>query len=663
MFRRKYPVRFTLKAKITISFIAVILAVGFLTTVTGINLIGIEKINEAQNKVKLDLNSAHESYYQRLHYIRSVLECTSMRKTLKSYVENSQTRKLKSLLDEIRENSSIEVLNITDEEGKIITRSRNISFSGDDVSSNPVVKFVLENRASASSTELIPIEQLKREGPDLASRAEIELVDTPKAKPTDRKSLKQGLMLLAAHPLVENGKFIGVIYGGDLLNMNYRLVDKIKDVVYRNQKYKGVDTGTATIFQDDVRISTNVMDKDGNRAIGTRVSEAVRQKVLDEGQKWIDEAFVVNDWYITAYEPIKNIKGSVIGILYVGMLKKPFRDEEIRVVTIFLAIALLGVLIAIFASNFVAGRIARPLRRMRTVAQEIAAGDYTKKIDIRSQDVVGQLATAFNTMTSKLIGVQKELEQWVTTLEDRVEERTSEIKEMQKELIHVEKMASVGRLAAGVAHEINNPLTGILTNASLLMEEFPEGDPKHEDLKVIVNETIRCRNIVKDLLDFSRQTKPEKKMMNINGIIDTTCELVKNQVSFKNVSIRRDLVENIPDIMLDKNKITQVFMNMLLNAADALPRGGDITVRTFTDKEDGSLIVQIADTGEGIDEENIDHLFDPFFSTKTHGTGLGLAISYGFVQQHGGEITVKSKKGEGTTFSIRFPLNLHKIAT
>jgi len=648
--------KLSLRTKIATSFALVIIASGLVTTLTGIQLLGSGIIKEAQNKVKLDLNSAHEIYYQRLQCIETILKFTAIRKSIKSSLVKNEKKSLKTLLDEVRNKGGIEVLDITDSNGRVILRSRNHLVQGDNQSSNPLVGFVMNRREAVSSTELVCREDLRMEGADFVERAHIAFIPTPKAKPTNKAEETNGMMLLAAVPVMDGDKLLGVLYGGDLLNQNFALVDKIRDIVYKNQRYKGADIGTATIFQGDLRISTNVMNKDGTRAIGTRVSEVVNKQVLGKGKDWVDEAFVVNDWYITAYEPIKNLAGEVVGILYVGILKKPFADAKWSVIAIFLGIGLIGVVIVMVVSNFVAGRISKPLGVMRDVAKQIAAGDYTKDISVESGDVVGELGVAFNTMTKKLFSAQKELQQMVKTLEDRVEERTREIKGMQKELFQVEKMASVGRLAAGVAHEINNPLTGILTNASLLMEDFPGEDPRHEDLKTIVNETLRCRKIVKDLLDFSRQTKPERKFMNLNEVLNATCKLVDNQISFKNSVIKKNLGESLPHVMLDKGQMTQVFMNILLNASDAMPEGGEIVLDSRLSSDDRFIQVSITDTGIGINSKDIDHLFDPFFSTKGYGTGLGLAISYGIVQQHGGMIEVKSRKGKGTTFTVKIPV-------
>jgi two-component system NtrC family sensor kinase len=259
-------------------------------------------------------------------------------------------------------------------------------------------------------------------------------------------------------------------------------------------------------------------------------------------------------------------------------------------------------------------------------------------------------------MAKEIDKEKKELEDWADRLEVKVQERTAELKKIHGQLFRSEKLASLGKLAAGVAHEINNPLTGVLTNSSLLLEDLEDGDPKKDDVQVIVNETIRCREIVKRLLDFARQTKPLKKQTNINSLIENIVLLVRNQTSFRNINIERNLSENIPEIMADSDQIQQVFINFILNASDAMPKGGTLNIDSRI-MENGEFIeIRFTDNGTGISEENKNRIFDPFFTTKESGTGLGLSITYGIVEQHGGTIHVESELGKGTTFIVQLPI-------
>jgi PAS domain S-box-containing protein len=224
-------------------------------------------------------------------------------------------------------------------------------------------------------------------------------------------------------------------------------------------------------------------------------------------------------------------------------------------------------------------------------------------------------------------------------------------------MMQKDKLASIGRLSAGVAHEINNPLTTILTTAMLIQEDIDPTNPMYEELQTITNETLRCRKIVASLLDFARQTKPAKKHHNINDIIKECIRLTRKQAEFKDVQIEKALSEDVPKLLLDKEQIQQALINLILNATDATDPGGKITVLTTFLPGNQFVDIKVSDTGKGIAAEVVDKIFEPFFTTREIGTGLGLAITHGIIGRHGGDIRVQSQPGQGTTFTIRLPHN------
>lgn len=224
-------------------------------------------------------------------------------------------------------------------------------------------------------------------------------------------------------------------------------------------------------------------------------------------------------------------------------------------------------------------------------------------------------------------------------------------------MMQQDKLASIGRLSAGVAHEINNPLTTILTTAMLIQEDIDPKNPMYEELEIITNETLRCRKIVASLLDFARQTKPAKKHHNINDIIAECVGLTRKQAEFKDVQILKALSEKVPKLLLDKEQIQQALINLILNATDATDPGGKITVSTALSPGNQFVNIKVSDTGKGIAAEVVDKIFEPFFTTREIGTGLGLAITHGIIGRHGGDIRVQSRPGQGTTFTIRLPHN------
>ncbi len=232
------------------------------------------------------------------------------------------------------------------------------------------------------------------------------------------------------------------------------------------------------------------------------------------------------------------------------------------------------------------------------------------------------------------------------------------LEEAQAQVAHSEKMASLGQLAAGVAHEINNPLTGILLYANLVLERLKKEHPLREDLEYVVEDTIRCKNIVKNLLAYSRQTNPSKEILQMNTLVEQSLSLIRDQELFMNIEVTKEMSDDMMLIHVDRNQLSQAVINLVINAVDAMERKGNLTFRTYRDKPARKVFLEISDTGPGIPEENLSKIFDPFFTTKElgKGTGLGLSTAYGLVKENGGDISVKDTSAQGTTFMLELPL-------
>jgi len=649
--------KFPLRAKFTITFLFVICFGGVITLFFGTRIEHNTIFSLAQAKVRHDLASARMVYNEKLFDIRDIVRLNSVRESIQNALKNKQRESLLKHLEPVRTEFKLDFLTMTDAEGKVFLRTSNPEIWGDAQSDDPLVKNALFGR-TAAATQIINREELLKEGNGLAEKAYIEFIPTPKAAPREKDHEENALALKAAAPVRdENNVLLGVLYAGVILNRNYEIVDKVKEIVFKGEKYKGREIGTATIFQQDLRISTNVEDENGQRAIGTRVSKEVNQAVLREGKDWIDRAFVVNNWYITAYEPILNMEGDIIGILYVGMLEKPYIDLRNRVMGIFTGIAALCVLLLLAILYAITSTIINPLNKLVTATNKIAKGDLSHKVNINLKDEIGQLAHSFNMMTDDLNKANQKLLQWGKTLEKQVEERTNKLKEMQDSLIQSEKLASLGKMAAGIAHEINNPLTSILINSHLLLEKTNNDPYTKESLNLITEETSRCSSIVKGLLEFSRQSPPKKEPADINRLIANTSTLLENQFKFQNIEVKKDFDPNLPNVKIDTGKIKQVLWNLMINAAEAMPDGGKLTIATSLSEKQKHVIIKITDTGKGIPKDNINKLFDPFFTTKESGSGLGLAVTYGIIQQHQGSIKANSKVGQGTTFTVVLPIS------
>ncbi len=345
-------------------------------------------------------------------------------------------------------------------------------------------------------------------------------------------------------------------------------------------------------------------------------------------------------------------------------------DSTVRISTLEIAGFSLGfiALASLAIGYFVHHLVYLPLRDLEGGAARLSAGNLDQLIPVRSADEFGKLARSFNSMTNALRNSRAELRDLARTLEQKVETRTQELRRAQAQTMRGEKLASVGLLASGVAHELNNPLTGILTFSHLLREKMPDDSRDAEDMDLVIRETKRCAAIIKRLLDFAREKQPEKKFNDINRIIEDTVHIVERPAHLRDIVITMDLDRTLPPIWIDADQIKQVIMNMIVNAQQAVEEKGSITIRTRRAAEPRPsaqsaepvpmVEISIIDTGCGIPEHNLRRIFDPFFTSKDvgKGTGLGLSVSHGIIEAHGGAIEVQSNIGEGSTFSVFLPL-------
>ena len=639
-------------------------------TFVGIKIISRNTMDEVQRKVQQDINTAKLIYGYNMERLAFQIRYVALRSPLGDAISSGKELPLEEMMRLIRRGAdaqdeegtdyiSIDMLSLVDAKGTALYRASNPAVKGDNVLWDPVIRKCLEKKVPLSSTELISSERIERENPLLSERLKISIVETPRSIETGEKQLSEGMVLRAAYPIFDaHGDLRGALVGGVLLNGDYAIVDKIKETVYRDEKYKNLDMGFATIFQRGVRVSTNVMTKDSKRAIGTIVSREVYEKVVEKGKNWIGRAFVVNDWYLSSYVPIYSIDNNIIGMIYVGILEAKYRDMKLFTMWIFLGITTLGMIVAFIISFWMGQAIIERMRILKQATETIATGDLDYQLPRSKSSDFGVLDKAFNDMVRSL------------------KDRDDRLKRTLQQLTQMERLISLGQIAAGVAHEMNNPLGGILLYSNLVLEDLPEDNPVRENMSKIVYQTNRCKEIVQNLLDFARTPSGERVPLDINNVLQISLNLVKDQSMFHGIEIETDFAKGLLAVNGDRLRLEQVFLNLFINASDSMNEGGKLTVATklisrfssdvaeSTEMEKICLLanphtikVTISDTGRGIGKACLAHIFEPFFTTKDpgQGTGLGLSIAYGIISKHDGFIDVESDPGRGTTFSIFLP--------
>jgi two-component system NtrC family sensor kinase len=637
----------SIRSKLIISILGVSIMVGAVSLMVGGQLLYKTFLNEATNRITLDLNAAREIYLNRTRGVEVALKTTTLGSGFRSALDKKNAPELINRLKRLAQQAELDFAGIVTQHGTTLCRIGPHAIPTKKTQrANHIASYALAEKKSVAGTVILSKDFLWAENPALVDQASIPVLPTPRAAPGVEGEVESGMALAAAIPVLEGTKLLGVLYGGVLLNRNFSVVDQVRGTVFQHEIYKGRNIGTATIFFNDIRISTNVLNPSGERAIGTQVSEEVKGQVLDEGATWTGRAFVVSDWYITAYEPIEDIFGKRVGMLYVGVLEAQYADIRTRTFSIFFLLIIAGILVAIGLGYFLANKLLQPVERLVQASNEVSHGNFSPDIGVVSKSEIGVLQKTFTSMLASL------------------QERDKRIRaETELKLLQSEKQASIGRLAAGVAHEINNPLTGVLTFTHMLLQRKDITGDIRSDLQTIAQQTERVRGIVKNLLGFSRQTEINPEPTDINRVVSTAVLLMRNQALVKGVSLKFKPGEGIPLLIIDANQMQGVMLNLLLNALDATKRGDSIMMTTSigTSGMRGSIQgvnITVKDTGCGIPPENLDKLFDPFFTTKEvgQGTGLGLAVSDGIVQRHGGNIKVQSTVNKGSTFTVWLPI-------
>lgn len=616
-------------------------------------------------KVNTDLSVAHDAFERARQDYLARLQRLGESYRFQTSLEISNSVAIARQLEEIRRAVGFSYLEVTDLGG----RRLHTATPGHTRSS--ALRIEATQGQAVAGVEVFSARDLAAASPDLAEHVRLPLLETPRARPTERTEENRGMMIRAIYPVRDSsGGVVALLDGGVLLNRNFAFVDGIRDLVYGPGSLPEGSIGTVTVFLDDVRISTNVPLRPGERALGTRVSDEVRTEVLDRGRTWLDRAFVVNDWYISAYEPIVDVDGGRVGMLYAGYLEAPYRSALLSalsvLVLLFLVLMGLSALLAIRGAK----SIFSPVEAMSRVIRATRAGEDQRIGPVHSLDELGELAREFDAMLDLLKEKNRAIQQAADELELKVARRTAELsrrnadlshtirvlRQTRQQLVMAEKLAALGELTAGVAHEINNPTAVMLGNLDNVIAELgAAAEPVREELELVVEQIYRIKEIIDNLLQYARpdQYAGYLSEVDVNRLARRTVKLVQHlrkRHSFELVLA----LEAVTTVEVSEHELQQVLINLLVNAIHALPEEGGRIELASRDWDGRGVVIQVRDNGHGIPADRLNQVFNPFFSTKGQGegSGLGLSVSYGLVRRYGGTITVRSAPGEGSEFSV-----------
>jgi signal transduction histidine kinase len=563
-----------------------------------------------------------------------------------------------ALLRDLKLHHQVDFINLRSTDGTLLATD-----TGPVVASQqgvPALRAAARGKTSAS-IEILQPGELALLAPALAARVTVPLVATRNAAPTTRATEDRAMVVLASAPVRRpDGRVVGHIQAGILLNRNLPFIDHINEIVYPEGALPFASQGTATLFLDDVRISTNVRlfgNESGDRAIGTRVSHLVRDTVLGRGDKWLDRAFVVNNWYVSAYEPLLDGGGQRVGMLYVGFLERPFTMMKYGMLATIGFLFFSVMLVAAFVSMRGARSVFKPIELMAQTMRQVETGTQGARVgELGNRDEIGQLAGHLDHLLDVLDDNTRALQRWNSELDAKVAERTRDLETAQQQLVRSEKLAAVGQLTASIAHEINNPIAVIQGNLDLLRELIgPEvAKAVHSELALIDEQIERTRLIVAQLLQFARPDEYAGYIENVDttAVLESCLVLVGHLPAKMRIHVERDMrARRRPAI--NRGELQQVLVNLLVNAIHTMPDGGTLRL-TSRDVKDDWVEIEIADTGPGLGPELLAELFKPFVTHKKDGTGLGLWISRTIVERYGGDIRAADRSDgvHGAVFTV-----------
>lgn len=630
-----------LKIKLFKGFILIVLIFSVLSSAVAIRFINHRVIEEANAKTRRDLGSAWAVYESRMDNLETILRLAASKEVVADACEKGKWSDpaLLGRLQRIRSSFNLDFMNLLDIEGKVVVRASAPENVGDYRLQDPAVSSALKGELK-SCVSIMSRHELEKESIDLAERAYFVLEDTPHSRQSAKATENRGMVLVCAAPVMKGAQVKGVIVGGILVNRNTDLIDSIQDLVFKGEKHHGVDIGTATIFLGDSRIATTVRKVNGNRALGTRVSREVAERVLDNGMMWSGEAFVVNQLYLSAYDPIRDGKGDTVGMLYVGILKKPFSDLRRSMVIQFVFVSLVVLCTGLALAFFIADRLARPIHRLVEAANHMTDGNKPHSVPVdQACNETERLICAFNQMAASLYDREQNLK-----------------------TINRSYMETVGF----VAHELKSPVATMM-NYVYLLKTLKLGDmteKQQKAVKVIERNCNRLVEMVRHYLNLSRiennEILPVFTTIDIGKeVVNPLVENLEAEIHEKKMSAEVKIDAGF-EVEGDLNMMREIFENLIGNAVKYGKDGGKIIVEVAS--RNGSVEFSVANEGYGIAPDMLDQLFQKFTRLETDanarrqkGTGLGLFITKKLVEAHGGNIVARSEPDGWTVFEFTLP--------
>lgn len=647
--------RLTLRNRIFLTFVLAILAFAIVGALLGTFFINSTTVEEEQRRVGVDLRSAWSVVQGRFNELSILVGVLGTGKRVAGAYIPSDSLNAQVALEAVRRQFGLDFLTLTDENGRVILRTLDPYQTGDDLSNDPFVQAGLRGEILSGFQVLSP-GRLVAEGGDLNERAFMAFQPTPMAKLRAKDTESAGLVMMAAAPVKDlRGRIMGVVYSGALLNRNNALVDHIRSIVFEDQVLDGRQVGTVTIFQWDVRVATNVILPNGNRALGTRVSAEVYDQVLENNRSWYSRAFVVNDWYISAYDPICDIKNRVVGILYVGVLAKKYDQVKNYLWKLYGGVSLGGALLVILVGFIFARRLTSTVERLAEGTRRIAEGEAGLRVkEPRADDELRDLTRAFNSMANSIYDREERLK----AARENLENTNAALERVNRNYLD---------MLSFVSHELKNTLGVIFTSARTLNVGLAGSLNEKQAILVqsIVNNIDNAVIMTRKYLDLSRIEKGEldinpEPIDFITDVVAPILEELRPMIDHCRVCLANELPESLP-LTGDPNLLRIAYKNLLDNALKYGRTGG--LIRLGFSRLSGFYQFEVWNEGEGVSTDNLEKIFGKFVRFKTgsqhdrSSIGLGLFITHEIIIKHQGNIRAESEPGRWMNFIFTIPIS------